>query len=491
MAADARASLLRAVAAFIDRHGLLPAGPVIVAVSGGPDSLCLLHLLADLAPRRGWRLLAAHLDHGLRPESAAEVEVVRALAAARAVPLRAARADVPALAAARGQGIEAAARQARYRFLAAVAAEAGGAPVAVAHTQDDQAETLLLRLARGAGLAGLTAMRPLTLLPPAAWGEPAGADVPPLRVVRPLLDVSRAAVEAELSRRGLTPLRDPSNADLTHRRNQLRHQVLPAWQALDPGIAARLARAAEALAADEEYLAAETERVWQQVARVVDAARSAERAVSLDRARFLSQPLALRRRLLRRAAVLLGGGLPTFAAVDAALAVAAGPAGGMAYLAAGCILFAGAEQLWIGAQPAPPTGPWMLPDAGLPLAVPGTTVLPGAAWAITCCQLPAAACAAPLSGRHAHFTPALAQAAPLLRTWRRGDRIALPGLGGRKKLSDFFIDRKVPRAERARVPLLVAGDAVVWVVGHAAGAPYRASGDEPVVLCCTASPVAE
>lgn len=491
MADAGRSSLVREVAGFIDRHGLLPAGPVVVAFSGGPDSLCLLHLLADLAPRRGWRLLAAHLDHGLRPESAAEVETVRALAAARAVPLRTARADVRALAAACGQGIEAAARQARYGFLAAVAVEAGGAPVAVAHTQDDQAETLLLRLARGAGLTGLTVMRPLTLLPPDVWGAPAAPAVLPLRVVRPLLGVSRAAVEAELARRGLTPLYDPSNADLAYRRNRLRHQVLPAWQAIDPGVAARLARAAEALAADEEYLVAETERVWQQVARVTDGAQAADRAVALDRARFLGQPLALQRRLLRRAAAVRGSGTPTLAAIDGALAVAAGPTGGMASLAAGSVLVVEAERLWIGSQPAPPAGPWMVPAARLPLAVDGTTALPGAAWTITCCHLPAVACAAPLSGRHAHFMPALAQAAPVLRTWRRGDRIALPGLGGHKKLSDFFIDRKVPRAERASVPLVVAGEVVVWVVGYAVGEPYRAAGDEAEVLCCTASPVAE
>jgi tRNA(Ile)-lysidine synthetase-like protein len=476
--------LARAVGAFIDRHELLPAGPVVVALSGGPDSLCLLHLLADLAPRRGWRLTAAHLDHGLRPESAAEVEVVRAMAAARAAALRTERVDTPALAAAEGGGVEAAARRARYRFLAAVAADLGGAPVAVGHTQDDQAETLLLRLARGAGSTGLAAMRPLTLLRPDAWGAPDDAG-PPLRVVRPLLATGRAEVEAEVARRGLTPLRDPSNADPAFARNRLRHHLLPAWQAFDPGIAARLARAADLLAEDEAYLEVETERAWQRLAHIARDERTRDTAVSLDRALFLAQPLALQRRLLRRVAATLGSGAPTLAAIDGALAVAKSQAGGSAHLGARSVLNVDAARLWFGSKP-PPVSPWTTPGACLPLAMDEVTALSGDAWSIICRRIAATACDAPLTGLHAHFVPALAGAAPHLRTWRRGDRIALPGLGGRKKLSDFFIDRKVPRAERDGVPLLVAGDTIAWIVGHAVGEPYRATGAEPTVLCCTA-----
>jgi tRNA(Ile)-lysidine synthase len=470
------ASLRDHVAAFIDRHALLPPGPVVIGFSGGPDSLCLLHLLADLAPQRGWRLVAAHLDHGLRPESAAEVATVRALAMARGVPLLTAR--QPVVAPAGGSGLEAAARRARYRYLASVAASHADAPVAVGHTEDDQAETLLLHLARGAGGAGLAAMRPLTSLPAATWGEP---ERPPLRVVRPLLATSRAEIEAEVARRGLTPLRDESNADPRFARNRLRHGLLAAWQALDPGIARRLARAADLLAADEAVLAALVDERWQRLVTLVDAGQRG--GVALPRAAFLAEPLALRRRLLRRAASALGTPVPTLAAVDAALAVAAGPAGGRADLAAGLRLTVEADRLWLGAVPAAPRGPWMTPGSRVPLTVDGTTPLPGGDWTITCRSLPAGACRAPLDGRHIHVAPALASAAPALRTRRPGDRLALPNGAGHQKLSDLLIDRKTPRAERDGVPLLVAGDTIVWVAGHRAGAAFPPVDGAPV-LCC-------
>lgn len=482
------------VAAFIDRHGLLPAGPVVVALSGGPDSLLLLHLLADLAPGRGWRLAAAHLDHGLRPEAAVEVETVRALAAARGIALESERADVAALARARGWGIEEAGRIARYRFLARVAATLGGAPVATGHTQDDQAETLLLRLARGTGLAGLRAMRPATLLPPSVWHGAAAA--PPLRVVRPLLGTSRDEIERELATRGLTPLRDPSNAGAAYARNRIRHELLPAWQGFDAGIAARLARAADIAAADEEILERETERAWSLLAPRLEqpAAGRVVRSVTLARDAFLEQPLALRRRLLRRAIALCAPEEPTYAALDLALDLVSAGAGA-ADVTGGVRVGARGDRVVVerreaATRPPPRAGePSMEPGAQMALAGAGSGLLPGGAWTILCRRLDAHACTVPLSGRHAHFRPELVTAGPVVRTWRPGDRIALPGLGGHKKLSDLFIDRKVPRAERAQVPLVAADDGTIaWIVGLAVGEPWRARGDETVVLCCTIRP---
>ena len=528
--------LIRAVARFGDRHRLLPAGPVVVALSGGPDSLLLLHLLADLAPKRGWRLVAAHLDHGLRPESAAEAAAVRALAAARGLPLRSERVEVAALAAEHGWSVEEAGRVARYRFLARVAAELGGAPVATGHTQDDQAETLLLRLARGTGLAGLRAMRPVTLLPPSVWhGAPEEA---PLRVVRPLLSTGRAAIERELAARGLTPLRDPSNADPAYARNRLRHELLPAWEAIAPGVTERLAHMADIVAADEEVLERETERAWAtlDVCEEISRAAAADgRAVTLNRRALLAQPLGLQRRLLRRAVGRCTAHAPTLAAVDLALAEVAKAGVGSASIVGVVQVVATGERVWIGAVEGghlltgellstaggpgdagqfgkgmlltpsgdwvymdpgpdmpPPAGPWMAAGGPIPLDLDGTTRLPGEKWSMTCRQIAPPACSEPLSGLHAHLVAHLAEAKPVVRTWRTGDRIALPGLGGRKKLSDLFIDRKVPRRHRWLVPLVVADDGTIaWVAGLAVGEPWRARGHEENVLCCTIVPVAQ
>ena len=555
--------LLGLVARAIERDDLLPSGPVVTAFSGGPDSLCLLRLLADLAPARGWRLVAAHLDHGLRPESGAEVAVARELAAACGVPLRADRADVAALAARRGWSIEEAARVARYEFLARMAREEGAAPVATGHTQDDQAETLLLRLERGAGLTGLAAMRSRTELPPTVWGG--SPDLPPLVVVRPLLGVSRRAIEAELAERGLMPLRDPSNADPIHARNRVRHELLPAWESIAPGVAERLARAASLLAEDEAYLQAETERIWA----TLDPRTKGNVAVSISRPAFLAQPLALRRRLLRHALSLIGAPTPTLgavegalatteangeheahltgetrllvsgtrvwlgrplkpalylddcatllampreqarawlslastyhlptgpsdAAIDAVLALAAGELAGDVDLVNGFVARRHGNKLSIDQRPTPTnqteSGPWMATGRRTPLQVDSVTRLPGDRWEIVARLVDPAACVEPLGPLHAHLTTDLLATSPIIRAWRPGDRIALPCMAGRKKLSDFFIDRKTPRASRGHVPLLVGDDTIAWIVGHAVGEPFRAHGDESGVLCCVARP---
>jgi len=205
-------------------HELLPPGPVVVAVSGGTDSLALLLLLADLAQELALVLHVAHFDHRIRRAGAREAQFVSDLAARAGATIRVGRAESPPKS-------EDDARRARYAFLRRVAAERNGAPIATGHTRDDQAETVLLHLARGTGLAGLSGMRPRRE-----------------GIVRPLLSIGRADTAALCAAAGVTPLEDPSNRSLRYARNRIRRKVIPELLRIDPQVTSAVARLADAAA---------------------------------------------------------------------------------------------------------------------------------------------------------------------------------------------------------------------------------------------------
>jgi tRNA(Ile)-lysidine synthase len=229
---------------------------IVVGLSGGADSVALADALASLRRRRGFRLVAAHLDHRLRPGSADDAAFCASLCATLDVPLRAGAADVRGRAAREKGGLEQAARRERYAFLRAVRDDERAAAVAVAHTLDDQAETLLLRLLRGSGATGLAGMRPRA-------GD----------LLRPLLAVSRAEVLGHLRERGLDWREDPSNADLAHRRNRVRHELMPYLEArFNPGIRDALARTASLLADESAHLRSEAQALLDGIAREADGA---------------------------------------------------------------------------------------------------------------------------------------------------------------------------------------------------------------------------
>ncbi|HTE65060.1 MAG TPA: tRNA lysidine(34) synthetase TilS, partial [Candidatus Binatia bacterium] len=228
-----------AVARGADRLRLPDGIPLVLAVSGGPDSTALLHGAARLAPRRGWRLTVAHLDHALRPSSDQDAQAVSAAAGALGLPCEQRRVDVAALAAAEHRSAEDAGRQARYRFLEEVAAGLGkDALIATAHTADDAAETVLLRLARGTGLRGLRGI-------PARRG----------RIVRPLLGERRTALLEALDAAGIPYRLDPTNDDPRHAaRNRVRAELLPALERLNPAAVEALVRFGRLAADDDELL---------------------------------------------------------------------------------------------------------------------------------------------------------------------------------------------------------------------------------------------
>lgn len=252
---------------------------VLAGLSGGADSVALLDVLQTLGGEMGFRLAAGHLDHGLRDGSSGDAAFCAALCADRGLPFRAATSDVRARAARDRGGLEQAARAERHAFLLRLKQELGADWVALAHTRDDQVETLLLRLLRGSGRTGLAAMRPVR-------GP----------FVRPLLEVTRAEVEAHLRGRAIAWREDPSNADPAFLRNRVRHELLPYLRRrFNPSVDTALARTAALVADEADVLADASSAVWAKAARE-DAA-----GVVLARPALAEAAPALARMVVRRA----------------------------------------------------------------------------------------------------------------------------------------------------------------------------------------------
>lgn len=330
--------LLHRVTAFCDRYALLPHGArVVVAVSGGPDSLCLLHLLGRLREARRLTLHVAHLDHRLRPDSADDARFVAEVARAWQLPVVVEQADVAALAQRQGEGLEAAARAARLDFLARAAQELGADRIALGHNADDQAETVLLRLLRGAGPGGLAAMRPRRRLderdPDSPW------------LIRPLLETPRSAIEAYCAAQGLVPRRDSTNDTTIFLRNRVRGYILPLLKTYNPNIVATLGRTARICAEEDDLLQQLTRQSWERNVRVEDG------AITIDRPAFAALHPALQRRIIRQAAAVLGLRLEARHLDLALAAIAAGrrrlqlPGGGWLWITG--------DQLRLSAPDAP------------------------------------------------------------------------------------------------------------------------------------------
>lgn len=475
------ADLLRQVQQTIDRYDLIRGGEaLVVGVSGGPDSLCLLHVLQRLAPVYGLSLHAAHLHHGLRGADAdADAAFVRRVAAGWGLPLTVEALDVPALARAEGLAFEETARRARYAFLARTAAAAGARTIAVGHNADDQAETVLMHFLRGSGLAGLRGMLPRTplssyrLLSSGGDGSTGREGLPgTLDLIRPLLEVPRGEIEAYCEEHGLEPRFDRSNLDTTYFRNWLRLEVIPLLEQHNPQLRTVLGRTARVLAGDYDLLRGLLDEAWPRVVR-----QEGEKEIVFDLTEWRALPTGLQRSTLREAIHRLRRSLRNinFVHVEDALNVARdGTTGDRATLPRGLMLTVGYERLTVAGEARPePLPDWpLLPPESEPVAVavPGVTPLPGSAWAVEATLLPRTSLPAGWQDNpdpwRAHLDAGAVGSPLWLRTRRPGDRFQPLGMGGQApKLADFLTNQKVPHAARDRLPLLVAAWGIAWVPG--------------------------
>jgi tRNA(Ile)-lysidine synthase len=489
-------ALLARVRRTIERHRLLmPGETVVVGVSGGPDSLCLLHVLRRLAPEFSLSLHVAHLNHQMRGvEADADAAFVAELATDWGLPATIESADVPELARLYKLAPEEAARRARYNFLAQVAAKVGARTLAVGHNADDQTETVLMHWLRGSGLAGLRGMLPATSMGdlrleigdwrvesgdgispglPASpsWPGQGAGNLQSLTLIRPLLEISRADIEAYCARHNLQPRFDRSNLDTTYFRNRLRHELIPYLETYNVNIREVLRRSASVMAADYELLRQQLEVTWGQVVR-----GESEQEVTFDLAAWRALPLALKRSTLREAIHRLRRALRNidFVHVENAVEILTdGETGAQATLPQGLMLTISYDSFTVADQDyrALPDLPLLLSEGELPVAIPGRTRLPGTDWLLGVEILPRSAlpdqALVAAQGWEAYLDSEAVGSASVLRPRRPGDRFCPLGMAGRsKRVNEFMINEKIPASWREHIPLLVnEEERIVWVCG--------------------------
>jgi tRNA(Ile)-lysidine synthetase-like protein len=313
---------------------------LVVAVSGGADSLCLLDALVAVAVRPERSVIVGHVDHQLRPDAAADADFVRAVAADSGLRCEVLTVDVPALAASERLGVEEAARLGRYRALRALAGAVGAGAVVTGHTRDDSVETVLLHLLRGTGPRGLGGLADdETLRLPVRGGEVEPRPRPALRVVRPLVGVDRSETHAYCTALGIQWRVDPTNADPRLLRNRVRGHLLPVLRTYNPAVDRAIVRLATAAHDEERWLDGLAERALRRLGR----AAGGRRAIDLEGWR--RQPVALRRRVIRRIAALAGYDEIGFDAVERAIAVGDVDGPPRAELGGGLIVERGPETL--------------------------------------------------------------------------------------------------------------------------------------------------
>jgi tRNA(Ile)-lysidine synthase len=427
-------AFIRKVATAIERDRLARHGEhILVAVSGGADSVALLTVLHGLVPLWGFRLTAAHLDHGLRgADGLRDREFVEALAQELGYPCITDTGSLEPTG-----NLEARARSARYRFLEQAASSAACDRIAVGHTQNDQAETVLLRLLRGAGTRGLGGMAPRRG-----------------RIIRPLLDTTREEILAFLHERGLRWVEDRSNRDDRFTRNRVRHHLLPALAAhAGPRIVSALANTADLLRKEDEVL--------EEIARqVIDTARSGHR---LEVRALKKMPAAIRRRVLRLWLATERGSLGGVSrahlrTIERAMEKTESRLVALPRGSARC------EAGFLGWEPEPISQPASFSTE----IAPGKTVRrPDLGWEVSLSA--PEPCAAgqllPQDRWTAVFDVAQLPRKLVLRSVYPGDRIRPLALGGTQKLQDVLVNAKVPRSRRPGLPLLAAGTEVLWVPG--------------------------
>jgi tRNA(Ile)-lysidine synthase len=451
------------------RQRLLAAGDRVgVAVSGGADSVALLRLLLELRSELGIVVSVVHLNHQLRgAESDADEQFVTELARQHDLALHRERADVAKLAGEKHLSVEAAAREARYGFFRRLIAMGQVDKIATGHTLDDQSETVLLRLVRGAGTKGLAGIQPVM-----AGSGPASRSrrqAPGVRlqgpaVVRPLLGTTRQELETYLAQIHQNWREDASNRDMRFARNRVRHGILPRLEEhLNPGVKRVLAEAAEIARAEEEYWGERISALQIEVLQRKNSEKRPAEAILL-RDRLLREPLAVQRRLVRLAGEIVPDRQLEFAHVEEILAVARGEQGS----AKSCNLPGNWRATRIGnavrLHPAS-GGAFISYEHRLP--IPGRVEIPEISSSLEATPLGRVRAEAGYNPEHLYAPQSLAKEL-VVRSWRPGDRFWPAHSKSPKKIKELLQKRKIALEARRGWPVIVSGDEIVWVRGFPA-----------------------
>jgi tRNA(Ile)-lysidine synthase len=477
-------SLAQRVLEAVRRQQLLRAGDRIgVAVSGGVDSVALLRLLLELRGELGLALSVVHLNHQLRgAESDGDGQFVAGLARAHELPAHVERSDVAALAKEKHLSVEAAAREARYGYFRQLIAQGLVGKIATGHTLDDQAETVVLRLVRGAGIKGLAGIHPVlrgSRGSPGNTRQASGVRVQEPIVVRPLLEITRKQLEAYLTEIHQGWREDTSNRDMRFARNRVRYGILPRLEGhLNPGVKHVLAETAEIARAEEEYWAERMAELLPEIFKPrVARKKESSAGASLLRDRFLREPLAVQRRLVRAAGETLGLHLE-FAHVEEILAVARG----QGESAQSCNL----PDDWRATRNGNevrlrPLSTQANEDYEHRFRIPGRVGIPEIASSFEATPLALVPAKAGYNREHLYAPQSLAKEL-VVRNWRPGDRFWPAHSKSPKKIKELLQERKIAHDERGLWPVVVSGEEVIWVRGFPAPRHLRPGRNEDAIL---------
>jgi tRNA(Ile)-lysidine synthase len=464
---SSKADFVSKVLQTITTHRMIAEGDsVLVAASGGPDSSALLHALFQISKENRMPIAAAHLHHGLRAgEADRDAEAAGRQAALLGVPFFVEQIDVEDFRERHGLSVEDAARKVRYDFLHRTADRGGFSKIAVGHHADDSVESMLMFFFRGAGPRGLSGILPVRG-----------------RVIRPLIERRRDEIRSYLARQGLSFVVDSTNEDRRFLRNRIRHELIPLLTAnYNPNLTETLLRLSTVLRDEEHWLAALAEKALAET--LIDRDES---GITLSVPALAALPAAARRRVIRSALSGLKGDLRRigFRHVEAICRLSMQQkASGELHLPGNIGVYRSYERLRFhrSRQPAPDAsedGYRFLIDGPGEVRIPGR----GALLRLERCERFDPDRMAQSGQRVAFFDMGKLYFPLTVRSVRPGDRFRPLGMAGSQKLSDFFVNQKVPRHLRGSCPVMVCGGKIAWVIGHRIAEDFRADAESQAVL---------
>lgn len=448
-----KTALEHRVVRFMQQHNLVSLdSPLLLAVSGGSDSTCLLHVFSGLRHELDIELHIAHLDHQLRgAESKADAEYVTKLAFTLGVPATIESRDVKAYQKEKRISLEEAAREVRYSFLADVADGIGADCIVTGHTLDDQVETILMHIIRGTGIRGLVGLKPCS-----RW-QLYGRNI---KVVRPMLEVSRQETAQYCREKMLAPRLDKSNLSLSPLRNRIRQQLLPLLEGYNPGVAEALLRIANIADDEIALLDAEVARLWPEVVT------QKKGMIILKKDSFSQLLQALKRHLLRAAIEKILGSLKDIETrhIEEIMAMLGKPAGRHIDLPSGLNFSIEYDRYLLGMANVN-TCPYPVISNEYSIKIPGETALPG--WLVeTEIMEPQAIEKAEDNDFITFFDLDIAGDGLKVRRRKQGDRFQPLGMSQLKKINEFMIDTKIPQGWRQRIPVVYSPGQILWLVGY-------------------------
>ncbi|MFC2010820.1 tRNA lysidine(34) synthetase TilS [Chloroflexota bacterium] len=454
---------------FIREHHLVSGQhQLLVAVSGGQDSVCLLHILVKLQAELKVELHIAHLNHQLRgTEAEADAQYVSDLAHQLGIPATIGQRDVKAYQTQQRTSLEEAAREVRYSFLSQVAKSIGADRVAVGHTTNDHVETILMHIIRGTGTRGLRGLQPMS-----RWHSTDSS----LNIIRPLLQVSREETAAHCHNHQFIPRVDASNLLLSSLRNRIRHQLLPELRSYNPRVDEALLRTAHIAGDDLAFLERESARLWASVAQ-----RQGD-TILLNKEELLQLPSALQRHLLRAAIEELLGTLKDIETrhIEEVMAALTKPAGKRLSLPGGLVFVIEYNQYLLCTEAAA-LSPFPVLRKEIVIKIPGETLFPG--WCVETTIIDRDQMMENSNLFIAYLDLDKVGSEVIVRCRQPGDRFQPLGMSQLKRVAEFMIDAKIPRSWRQRIPIVCSHQHILWVIGSRIDDRVKVTENTRRVLC--------